>query len=83
MKITNRLDNTNIYFINYKSWIKYEQTIDPETNIWSKPYVGALVYQNLAYLKSTFQTGSHAKQLKLSKSFQKVYFYTEHNQIKL
>lgn len=26
--------------------------------MWSKPYVGALIYQNLAYLKTAFQTGT-------------------------
>ena len=36
-------------------WIKYEQTIDQETLIWSKPFAGALVYQNLVYLKNAFQ----------------------------
>jgi hypothetical protein len=41
-----------------KRWIKYEQTIDPETNIWSKPFVGALLYQNLVYLKNTLQYGT-------------------------
>lgn len=26
--------------------------------MWSKPYVGALIYQNLAYLKTAFHTGT-------------------------
>lgn len=39
-------------------WIKYEQTIDPETEIWSKPFIGALEYQNIAYLKSNLQSGT-------------------------
>ncbi|CAF0838647.1 unnamed protein product, partial [Brachionus calyciflorus] len=39
-------------------WIKYEQTIDPETEIWSKPFIGALEYQNLAYLKQGLRSGT-------------------------
>lgn len=39
-------------------WIKYEQTIDAETNIWSKPSIGALVYQSLIYLKTGLQHGN-------------------------
>ena len=36
-------------------WIKYEQSYDSQTNMWSTPYVGALIYQNLIYLKNTLQ----------------------------
>ena len=39
-------------------WIKYEQNIDLETNMWSKPFVGALVYQSLLYLKTGLQYGT-------------------------
>lgn len=39
-------------------WIKYEQNLDMETNIWSNPYVGALVYQSLLYLKTGLQYGT-------------------------
>lgn len=40
-------------------WIKYEQTFDPETSIWSKPSIGALVYQSLLYLKTGLQHGNN------------------------
>ena len=40
-------------------WIKYEQTIDLETNVWGKPFVGALVYQSLLYLKTGLQYGKN------------------------
>jgi hypothetical protein len=36
-------------------WIKYEQTIDRETLSWNEPFVGALIYQSLIYLKNTLQ----------------------------
>ncbi len=39
-------------------WIKYEQNVDLETNMWSKPFVGALVYQSLLYLKTGLQYGT-------------------------
>jgi hypothetical protein len=39
-------------------WIKFEQTIDPQTHIWSKPFVGSLIYQNLILLKSKMQYAS-------------------------
>ena len=39
-------------------WIKYEQNLDLETNMWSNPYVGALVYQSLLYLKTGLQYGT-------------------------
>jgi hypothetical protein len=39
-------------------WIKYEQHIDPETNIWSKPFVSPVIQQNLLYLKSHLQCGT-------------------------
>lgn len=39
-------------------WIKYEQTIDLETNVWGRPCVGALVYQSLLYLKTGLQYGT-------------------------
>ena len=39
-------------------WIKYEQVIDHETNMWSKPFVGALVHQSLLYLKTGLQYGT-------------------------
>jgi hypothetical protein len=39
-------------------WVKYEQTIDPESNMWSKPFIGPLIYQNLIYLKNNLQYGT-------------------------
>jgi hypothetical protein len=45
------------YIIFHGRWIKYEQTVDHETNMWSKPFVGALVYQSLLYLKTGLQYG--------------------------
>lgn len=42
----------------FNRWIKYEQTIDLETNVWGKPFVGALVYQSLLYLKTGLQYGT-------------------------
>ncbi|RNA18759.1 anion exchange 2 isoform X1, partial [Brachionus plicatilis] len=39
-------------------WIKYEQTIDSETNKWNRPFVGALLYQSLLYLKTGLQYGT-------------------------
>jgi hypothetical protein len=38
-------------------WIKYEQRIDLETNILSKPFVGPILYQSLLYLKTGLQYG--------------------------
>lgn len=45
--------------VDFNRWIKYEQTIDPETQMWSKPYVGALVHQSLLYLKTGLQYGNY------------------------
>ncbi len=45
-------------FKHLKRWIKYEQRVDSETDIWSKPFVGALVYQSLLYLKTGLQYGT-------------------------
>ena len=43
-------------------WIKYEQTLpDPDqssSGMWSRPFVGALVYQSLLYLKTGLQYGT-------------------------
>ena len=36
-------------------WIKYEQVIDDETQVWSKPFVGALAYANLIYIRNALQ----------------------------
>ena len=47
-----------ILFSQKTRWIKFEQTIDETTHIWSKPFVGSLVYQNLILLKSKMQYAS-------------------------
>lgn len=39
-------------------WIKYEQTINSETSKWNRPFVGALLYQSLLYLKTGLQYGT-------------------------
>jgi hypothetical protein len=39
-------------------WVKYEQTVNSETSVWGKPFVGALVYQSLLYLKTGLQYGN-------------------------
>lgn len=39
-------------------WIKYEQTINIETSKWNRPFVGALLYQSLLYLKTGLQYGT-------------------------
>jgi hypothetical protein len=46
----------NIIFSIFR-WIKYEQVIESSTNMWSKPFVGAILYHNLIYLKNTLQNG--------------------------
>ena len=38
-------------------WIKYEQNLTLDSSIWSKPFVGALIYQSLLYLKTGLQYG--------------------------
>lgn len=39
-------------------WIKYEQTINIETSKWNRPFVGALLYQSMLYLKTGLQYGT-------------------------
>jgi len=39
-------------------WIKYEQNLRLDSNVWSKPFVGALIYQSLLYLKTGLQYGT-------------------------
>ena len=58
--ISNQMSSlTNHYEWKIKTrWIKFEQTIDETTHIWSKPFVGSLVYQNLILLKSKMQYAS-------------------------
>ena len=58
--ISNQMSSlTNHYEWKIKTrWIKYEQTIDEITHIWSKPFVGSLIYQNLILLKSKMQYAS-------------------------
>jgi hypothetical protein len=42
----------------FERWIKYEQDLDYETGLWSKPYVAPLLYQSLSYLKTGLQYGN-------------------------
>ena len=35
--------------------------VNRDTNKWSDPYVGALIYQELIYLKNNLQTGINFK----------------------
>lgn len=51
-------DEVNYEWKQVSRWIKYEQNLDLETNMWSNPYVGALVYQSLLYLKTGLQYGT-------------------------
>ena len=39
-------------------WIKYEQNLTLDSSVWSKPFVGALIYQSLLYLKTGLQYGT-------------------------
>ncbi|CAF0718290.1 unnamed protein product [Brachionus calyciflorus] len=54
----NSIDDQLYEWREVSRWIKYEQTLDSETNIWNRPFVGALVYQSLLYLKTGLQYGT-------------------------
>ena len=57
--LANNAVNKKIYEFRVRTrWIKYEQTLDTESDHWSKPFVGTLIYQNLITLKNKMQYAS-------------------------
>lgn len=60
LTVVNETSDNRFEWNEVSRWIKYEQNLTLDSNVWSKPFVGALIYQSLLYLKTGLQYGQYS-----------------------